>query len=143
MRKDLGFHKRMHTCIGCICLIFLHCAFSNVSSKRLSKRSHSCIGAFSIQFEGTFENAWWRKVKQMPPMQLWLLLGRRFEDTFENAQWRKIKQSLYIMTSHQPYGLTKWNLFEFSGASENSREHLRFYWSVCDFTAASESQRGF
>ncbi len=79
------------------------------------KRSHSCIGAFSIQFE----------------------------DTFENAQWRKVKQPLYIMTSHQPYGLTQWNLFEFSGASENSREHLRFYWSVCDFTGASESQRGF
>ena len=64
-------------------------------------------------------------------------LGRRFEDTFENAQWRKVKQPLYIMTSHQPYGLTQWNLFEFSGASENSREHLRFYWSIWDFTGAS------
>ena len=28
----------------------------------------------------------------MQPMQLCLFSGRSFEDTFENAQWRKIKQ---------------------------------------------------
>ena len=42
----------------------------------------------SKQFEDTFKNAQWRKVKQMRPMWLWMLV----EDTFENTQWRKFKQ---------------------------------------------------
>ena len=37
-------------------------------------------------FEETFENAQWRKIKQMQPMRLCLFSGRQFEDTFENAQ---------------------------------------------------------
>ena len=44
------------------------------------------------EFEGTFENAQWRKVKQMQPMWLYLFSGTEFEGSFENAQWRKIKQ---------------------------------------------------
>jgi len=28
----------------------------------------------------------------MQPMQLFILSGRRFEITFENAQWRKVKE---------------------------------------------------
>ena len=36
--------------------------------------------------EDTFENAQWRKVKQMPPMWLCILSGRRFDDAFENTQ---------------------------------------------------------
>ena len=45
-----------------------------------------------MQFEDTFEKAQWRKVKQMHPMWLHLFSCRRFEVTFENALWRKIKQ---------------------------------------------------
>ena len=33
------------------------------------------------QFEETFENPQWRKVKQMQPMQLCILWGKRFEET--------------------------------------------------------------
>ena len=40
----------------------------------------------------TFENAQWRKVKQIQPIFLCILSGTQFEDTFENAQWIKIKQ---------------------------------------------------
>ena len=46
----------------------------------------------SRQFEGTFEDAQWRKVKQMQSVWLCINSGRRFEETFENAQWRKVKQ---------------------------------------------------
>ena len=34
----------MHSHIGCICLTFLHCAFSNVSSNGLNEKMHSHIG---------------------------------------------------------------------------------------------------
>ena len=39
--------------------------------------------------EETFENTQWRKVEQMQPMWLCIILCKRFEDTFENTQWRK------------------------------------------------------
>ena len=38
----------MQSCIDCICLTFLHCAFSNVCSKRLHKRRQSRIGCGCI-----------------------------------------------------------------------------------------------
>ena len=44
------------------------------------------------QFEDTFENTQWRKIKQMQKVWLFILLCKQFEDTFENAQWRKVKQ---------------------------------------------------
>ena len=44
------------------------------------------------QFEETFENAHWRKVKQMQPMWLCILIRKQFEDTFENTQRWKAKQ---------------------------------------------------
>ena len=43
------------------------------------------------QFEGTFENAQWRKVKQMQSLSLCILSGRSFEETSENTWWRKVK----------------------------------------------------
>ena len=43
------------------------------------------------QFEDPFENAQWRKTKQMQPMWLRLFTGRQFENTFENAQRRKMQ----------------------------------------------------
>ena len=44
------------------------------------------------RFEDTFENAQWRKAKQVQPMWLCILSCRWSEDTFENAQWRKVEQ---------------------------------------------------
>ena len=38
------------------------------------------------QFEDTFQNAQWRKVKQVQPMWLCIFSGRQFEDAFKNAQ---------------------------------------------------------
>ena len=43
-------------------------------------------------FENTHENAHWRKIEQMQPMQLCVFSVRQFENTFENAQWRKAKR---------------------------------------------------
>ena len=42
-------------------------------------------------FEETFENAQWRKIKQMQPMRLCNYSCKLIENTFENAQWRKVK----------------------------------------------------
>ena len=39
----------------------------------------------------SYKNTQWRKVKQMLPMWLCILTGKRFEDTFENTQWRKVE----------------------------------------------------
>ena len=50
------------------------------------------------QFETTYENAQWRKVKQMQPMWLCLFSGRCFEDTFENAQWKKSQTNATTVT---------------------------------------------
>ena len=44
------------------------------------------------QFEEPFENAQWRKVKQMQPMWVRLFSGKQFDEAFENTQWREIKQ---------------------------------------------------
>ena len=57
------------------------------------------------QFDDTFENTQWRKVKQMQPMWLCLLWSKIFKSTFENTQWRKVKQMqpvwlcFFLMTS--------------------------------------------
>ena len=40
----------MQNHIGCICSTFLHCAFSNVSSNGMSERRHSCIGCICLIF---------------------------------------------------------------------------------------------
>ena len=74
------------------------------------------------QFVDTFENAYWRKLKQMQPMQLWLLSGRRFEDTFENTQHLRIH----------------WSVWDFTGASVNLLERLRASVGFRNFDGASE-----
>ena len=40
----------MHSHIGCICLSFLHCVFSHVSSNRLPERMQSHIGCICLTF---------------------------------------------------------------------------------------------
>ena len=42
--------KRTKKYIGCICLIYLHCVFSNVSSNCLSERIQKCIGYICLIF---------------------------------------------------------------------------------------------
>ena len=68
-----------------------------------------------IHFEDTFENAQWRKVKQMQPMWLCLFSGRRFEETYENSQWRKVKpmQTMWLClfsgtTFEETFENTQW-----------------------------------
>ena len=41
---------RMHSHIGCICLTFLHCVFSNVSSEHLPGRMHNHIVCIYLAF---------------------------------------------------------------------------------------------
>ena len=53
------------------------------------------------QFEDTFENAQWGKVKQMQPMWLCLFSDRPFEETFENAHWKKLNKC--ILSGRQVY----------------------------------------
>ena len=48
--SSMNLDQSMHNHIGCICLIFLHCAFSNVSSKRLHKKMQSHIGSICLTF---------------------------------------------------------------------------------------------
>ena len=45
-----GFFKRIHNRIGCICLTFLHCAFSYVVSNGFYKRMHSRIGCICLTY---------------------------------------------------------------------------------------------
>ena len=42
--------EKMHSHIGCICLTFLHCVFSNVFSKLLHRRMQSHIGCIYLTF---------------------------------------------------------------------------------------------
>ena len=40
----------MHSCIGCICLTFLHCVSSNVSSNDVGNRLHSHTACICLTF---------------------------------------------------------------------------------------------
>ena len=42
--------EKMHCHIGCICLVFIHYAFSNVSSDNLPKRMYNYIGCTCLAF---------------------------------------------------------------------------------------------
>ena len=57
----------MHTHIGCICLTFLHCVFSYVSSKHLHCRMHNHTGCIcSIFLRCVFSNVFSKRLpKQM------------------------------------------------------------------------------
>ena len=45
-----SLHEKMHCHIGCIRLTFLHCALSNVSSNRLHEKMHCHIGCICFTF---------------------------------------------------------------------------------------------
>ena len=49
-RRSNCLPERMQSHIGCIYLTFLHCAFSNVSSKRPSERLHNHTGYICLIF---------------------------------------------------------------------------------------------
>ena len=42
--------QSVYSHISCICLVFLHCAFSNVSSNCLPQKRHSRIGCICLTF---------------------------------------------------------------------------------------------
>ena len=78
------------------------------------------------QFEETFENTQWRKVKQMQPMWLYIFSGRQFEDTFESAQRRKVKQM-------QPMWLCIHSSKQFEDSFEISQKNQC---NQCDFASS-------
>ena len=43
-------HAKMQSHIGCICLTFIHCAFSNVALNCLAEKRHIRIGCISLTF---------------------------------------------------------------------------------------------
>ena len=96
----------------------------------------------SRPFEDAFENAHWRKVKQMQLVWLCIYSGRPFEDTFENTQWRKAKQMLptwFCIFSSRPFEATfenaqwreksnKCNQYNFaSSRAGNLMRHLKMH----------------
>ena len=83
------------------------------------------------QFEDAFENAQWRKVKQMRPMWFCLFTGRPFDETFENAQWRKVKQM-------QPMWLCLFRPFEETcqNTQRQKDKHVQLMW-LCLFSGRS------
>ena len=52
------------------------------------------------QFEDTFENAQWGKVKQMQPMWLCIFLCSWFEKTFENTWWNATNVIMQLHAHH-------------------------------------------
>ena len=60
--------------------------------------------------------------------------------------WKRILEKTQTNATNAtmaPLGQTFWGHIWKHTASENSLERLRFYRSVCEFTGASESKRGF
>ena len=45
-----GWHRQLHSRIGCICLAFLHCVLSNAPSNCLPKMMHSHIGCICFSY---------------------------------------------------------------------------------------------
>ena len=68
-------------------------------------------------FEDTFENAQWRKVKQMQSLRLRIFLCRCCEQTFKNTRWKKPKVYIHLMNA------TKYE-YAYSRAG-NLRTHLK------------------
>ena len=66
------------------------------------------------QFEDTFEETQWRKVKQMQPVWLCILWSKFIAETFENPQWRKVEQM-------QPMRLCLFSGRQFEYTSENAQ----------------------
>ena len=48
--QDLLAENQRHSHTGCICLTFLHCGFSGVSSNGLPERMHSHIGCICLTY---------------------------------------------------------------------------------------------
>ena len=76
--------------------------------------------------EDTFDNAQWRKAKQLPPMWLCLFSGRRFEET----QWGKAKKCNQCNYASSEASELRRHLITYTGetkiiASSVFRIHLR------------------
>ena len=91
-----------HSHIGCICLIFLHCPLSNVSSNSLHDKMHRHIGHIGLWqcFKCLLKSPSGENASHIGCICLTFLhcdfsnvtSNRLHENTFENAQWRKVKQ---------------------------------------------------
>ena len=111
-----------------------HCEYTSSWASDLRKHSKTHSGKNSNKcnqwFEDIFENAQWRKVKQMQPMWLCLFLGRQFQDSFENTQWGKVKQM-------QPMWLCILSSKRFEDTFENTQwrkvKHMQPMW-LCLFS---------
>ena len=104
LTKHLNTHNggKLNKCNQCD-----YASFQAVNLKKRLKthsweKSNKCNQWFlpGKRFEETFNDAQWRKVKQMQPMRLCLLSRKRFEETFKDAQWRKVKHTQLMRLCH-------------------------------------------
>ena len=58
--------------------------------KNQTSATSATLHQSKLTFEEAFENALWRKIKQMRPVQHYFNPSWQFEEAFENAQWGKI-----------------------------------------------------
>ena len=100
-----------------------------IDSKRINTfhGSKLCI-LWGKQFEDTFENAQWRKNKQLQPMWLCILKCRQFEEAFENTQWWKVKQMQPVWFCNLSGKPNQCNQFDFAcNQAGNLRAHLKMH----------------
>ena len=72
-----------------------HCAVENSKKNATNVTLHPFKYTTSRQFEETYENAQWRKAKQMHPVRFCILSGRQFEETFEKTLRRKVLTNIH------------------------------------------------
>ena len=78
------------------------------------------------QFDKTFENSQWRKVKQMQSMWLNILMGRQFEEIYEKSQWSKVEHLREHLKTHSEEKSNKWNQGDYASSQARTlREHLK------------------
>ena len=102
----------MHICNGCICLVFLHCAFSNVSSNRLPEKMHSRIGCIHMTYISVRFQIWRSKVALVA--FVWLFSTVCFQMSPQIACLGRSKVTLVAFLSIVHFQKYTWNVC-FSG----------------------------
>ena len=64
------------------------------------EKFNKCSQSEFRQFEVAFENAQWRKGKQMPAMWYCIIAGKQLEDTFENTWMKKSPKNALNVIMH-------------------------------------------
>ena len=126
LHSKMCLSEKRQSHISCICLTFLHCAFSNVSANGLDGKRYSHIGCICLTFLLCFN--------EMQTMWLRLFSCRAFKETFKNAQWRKVKQMRPMQCDHASYYAhhLKTHLKTHSGEKSNKCNQ-------CDYASSSAS----